>query len=261
MVGSVVAVTAPAPGAALVLAAALLTLLDGLGYLHLLRRPLGTRASQNVESREEADKPGVLVIAAGYDSPRESGTLALATRLLRDPSLAMALSMLVLLACCALRVAGIESTAVTAVQFVPTVLLILLIPALVDVELSGAGSDAGRRRRRGDRRPGGRELTGRLDHFAVWVVLTGANQPSALGMRAWLRRHRKELDRERTAVIAIGPVGDGARALEPARGRDHATAQPRRPGPPEPRGGRGRRAGPATLAATWRARRPTPAAP
>ncbi len=79
------AVSAPAPGAALVLAATLLTLLDGLGYLHLLRRPLGTRASQNVESREEADKPGVLVIAAGYDSPRESGALALATRAAARP--------------------------------------------------------------------------------------------------------------------------------------------------------------------------------
>ena len=121
----------------------------------------------------------------------------------------MALSMLVLLACCALRVAGIESTAVTAVQFVPTVLLILLIPALVDVELSGAGSDEAGAAAAAAAVRVGQELTGRLDHFAVWVVLTGANQPSALGMRAWLRRHRKELDRERTAVIAIGPVGDG----------------------------------------------------
>ena len=109
VVGSVVAVTAPAPGAALVLVAALLTLLDGLGYLHLLRRPLGTRASQNVESREEADKPGVLVIAAGYDSPRESGTLAMATRLLRDPYAGHgAVDAGAMLACCALRVAGIE---------------------------------------------------------------------------------------------------------------------------------------------------------
>ncbi len=209
VVGSVVAVSAPAPGAALVLAATLLTLLDGFGYVHLLRRPLGTRASQNVEAREEADKPGVLVIAAGYDSPRESGARALATRLLRDPSLAMTLAMLVLLACCALRVAGIDGTAVTAVQFAPTVLLILLTPALVDVELSGAGSDAAGAAAAATAVRVGQELAGRLDHFAVWVVLTGANQPSALGMRAWLRRHRKELERERTAVIAIGPVGDG----------------------------------------------------
>ena len=163
-----------------------------------------------MESREQSGKPGVLVIAAGYDSPRESGALALATRLLRDPYLAMVLSMLGMLVCCALRVAGIEGTAVTVVQFVPTVLLILLIPALVDVELSGAGARRGRRRGRGHRGPRlAGELSGRLDHFAVWVVLTGANQPSALGMRAWLRRHQGSSTRERTAVIAIGPVGDG----------------------------------------------------
>ncbi len=209
VVGSVVAVSAPAPGAALVGVAALLTLLDGLGYLHLLRRPLGTRASQNVESREQSDKPGVLVIAAGYDSPRESGALALATRGLRDPYLAMVLSMVAILACCALRVAGSEGTAVTVVQFLPTVLLILLIPAFVDVELSGAGPDEAGAAAAATAVRVGQELAGQLDHFAVWVVLTGANQPSALGMRAWLRRHQGELTRERTAVIAIGPVGDG----------------------------------------------------
>ena len=190
VVGSIVSVSSPAPGAALVLAALLLTLLDALGYLHLLRRPLGTRASQNVVWREEADKPGVLVIAAGYDSPRESGALALAARLLRDPYLAMALSMLVILVSCGLRLAGVDGTAVTAVQFVPTVLLILLIPALVDVELSTAGSDAAGAAAAAAAVRVGDELAGRLDHFAVRVVLTGANQPSALGMRAWLRRHR-----------------------------------------------------------------------
>ena len=94
-------------------------------------------------------------------------------------------------------------------QFVPTVLLILLIPAFVDVELSGAGPDEAGAAAAATAVRVGQELAGQLDHFAVWVVLTGANQPSALGMRAWLRRHRDELTRERTAVIAIGPVGDG----------------------------------------------------
>ena len=103
----------------------------------------------------------------------------------------MALSMLVILVSCGLRLAGVEGTAVTAVQFVPTVLLILLIPALVDVELSTAGSDAAGAAAAAAAVRVGDELAGRLDHFAVRVVLTGANQPSALGMRAWLRRHRR----------------------------------------------------------------------
>lgn len=207
--GSVVAVGSPTIGAALVLVATVLTFLDALGVLHLLRRPLGTRASQNVEAIEQPDKPGVLVIAAGYDSPRESGALALATRILRDPYLAMVVAMIVLLACCALRVAGVETTAVTAVQFVPTALLILLTPAWVDVELSSAGPDPAGAAAAATAVRAGRRLTGQLEHFAVWVVLTGANQPSALGMRAWLRAHRSELDRRRTAIVAIGPMGDG----------------------------------------------------
>jgi hypothetical protein len=209
VVGSVLAVSAAAPGAALVLAAALLTFLDAYGILQVLRRLLGRRASQNVESRENGGKPGTLILVAGYDSPRESGAFAAASRLLRDPWLVLLASMLVILACCALRLADVESTAVTVAQFVPTVLLILLIPALLDVELSSAGEDpAGAAAVEAALGVAG-DVGGRLDHFDLWVVLTGANQPFALGMGAWLRRRRKALDRERTAIVAVGPAGDG----------------------------------------------------
>ena len=173
-----------------------------------------------MESREESDKPGVLVIAAAYDSPRESGALALATRLLRDPYLAMVLSMLVILACCALRLAEIDGTAVTVAQFLPTVLLIVLLPALVDVELSGAGSDAAGAAAAATAVRVAGDLAGRLDHFAVWVVLTGANQPSALGMRAWLRRHRLRLGQRAHGGDRHRARGRRRRAWSRARGRD-----------------------------------------
>lgn len=209
VVGGVVAVSAPAPGSALVLLAALLTFLDAAGYLQVVRRMLGARASQNVESREHTDKPGVLVVAAGYDSPRESGALGLATRVLRDPWLVMVAAMLAILVCCALRLAGIESIVTTAVQFVPTVLLILLIPALVDVELSPAGEDRAGAAAVAAALALVQDLGGRLEHFDLWVVLTGANQPFALGMAAWLGRRRKGLDRQRTAVVSIAAAGSG----------------------------------------------------
>ncbi len=207
--GSVIAVGSPAPGAAVVLAAALLTFLDVTGLFAPVRRLFGRRASQNVVSREDADKPGVLILVAGYDSPRESGGLRVITRLLRDPWRAMVAAMLMVLACCAVRVAGVDSSALTIVQFVPTVLLILLTPPLVDIELSGAGPDpagaaaAAAALRLAD------DLHGRLDHFDLWVVLTGANQPFALGMSAWLRANRKQLARETTAVVSIGAAGSG----------------------------------------------------
>lgn len=207
--GSVTAVSAPAPGAAIVLLAAVLTVLDASGTLPLVRRLFGRRASQNVESRAGSDKPGTLIVTAAYDAPRESGALALATRLLRDPWLAMVASMLVILACCAARLAGVDATALTAVQFVPTVLLILLVPALVDVELSPAGDHPAGAAAVAVALGLAEDLDRRLEHFDVWVVLTGATQPFAAGMGSWLRRRRKALDRERTAVLAVGPAGAG----------------------------------------------------
>jgi hypothetical protein len=207
IVGSVVAAGSPALGAALVGAAALSAFLDVSGLLHVARRLTGSRASQNVESLEDAGKPGTLVVVAGYDAPRASQAFERAQRVLRDPWLAMVAAMLVILACCVLRLAGIENQLVTAVQFVPTVLLILLTAALADIELtepaeaaprSGAVATALRLRD---------ELE--LENFDVWLVLAGAEQPFALGMGGWLRARRKQLDPEATAVLHVDSVGDG----------------------------------------------------
>ena len=208
--GSVLA-TANAPiGAAIVLFAVLSTVLDATGILHLVRRLTGRRMSQNVESRVDAGKPGTLVLVAHYDAAREAPSFALAMRLLRDPWLAMVVAMLVVLVCCGLRVAGLEGTALTAVQFVPTVLLILMVPALADIELSGAGAGAT------DNAAGvavalrlADDLGDRLDHFDVWVVFTGAQKPFALGMKAWLRVRRADLEAERTVILNLDGLGDG----------------------------------------------------
>ena len=89
-------------------------------------------------------------------------------------------------------------------------LLIVLIPALADLELSDAGAGEA------DNAAGvatvlalAEELGASLRSFDVWVVLTGSNAPLRTGMRAWLKRHRGELHRERTAVINIDGVGSG----------------------------------------------------
>lgn len=210
IVGSVLAAANPAAGAALVLVAALSTFLDITGTLHLVRRATGRRMSQNVESRSRADRPGTLVLVAHYDAPREAPGFSFAMRVLRAPWLALLVAMLAVLVCCALRVAGLEGTALTSVQFVPTVLLILMVPVLADIELSPAGTGAT------DNAAGvavvlrlASELDDRLEHFGVSVVFTGAQAPFALGMRAWLRRRRGELDRESTVVVNVDGLGDG----------------------------------------------------
>ncbi len=48
-----------------------------------------------------------------------------------------------------------------------------------------------------------------LDHLDVWVLLTGAQEPGALGMIAWLKRHKSELDPQSTIVLNVDEVGDG----------------------------------------------------
>jgi Iap family predicted aminopeptidase len=50
------------------------------------------------------------------------------------------------------------------------------------------------------------------------LVLTGASAHCGLGMRAWLKRHRKELDPEATAVISLDNIGGGEVAYSTKEG-------------------------------------------
>jgi Peptidase family M28 len=113
-------------------------------------------------------------------------------------------------ACCLLRLPGVEGTVLTAIQFVPTVALIVAVPLLLDIALSppepgendnasGAALALALASRSSDR----------LEHFGVHVVLTGAQKAVAQGMRTFLRRHRAELGRARTVVMNLDEVGAG----------------------------------------------------
>ena len=50
---------------------------------------------------------------------------------------------------------------------------------------------------------------GQLDHFAVWVLITGGQESFGLGMKAFLKRHKADLDKERTVFINVDEVGAG----------------------------------------------------
>jgi Zn-dependent M28 family amino/carboxypeptidase len=98
----------------------------------------------------------------------------------------------------------------TTVQFVPTVVLIVSVPFLIDVALSrivpGASDNASGVAtvlRLAER------YGGDLDHFDLWVLLTGAEEGMELGMRAWLRANRRALGRESTAFVCVDQVGHG----------------------------------------------------
>lgn len=199
VVGSVVAVSSGTLGTALVLLATVLTFLDLAGITPTTRRLLGRRASQNVVSWGDRDKPGTLLLVAHVDTGPKR------TRPLRP----MFLAMLVLLACCVLRAGGMSGTALTILQFIPTAALILYVALLLDIALSppAAGendnaSGVGVVLRLAERLDG-------LENFGVHVLFTGSQKAMAQGMRAFLKRHRAELKGEDSAVVNVDAVGGG----------------------------------------------------
>ncbi len=214
---SVLAVYVPLAGAALALAAGLLTWLDAGSLVPTVRRLLGRRASQNVVSWGGDTKAASLVLVAHYDAGR--GGLAHSDRaarlLARRPVgglQAVFWAELGVLACALLRLAGLDNTALTAVQFVPTLVLIVAVALLLDVALSGT------RGGENDNASGSvvvLSLVERfgaghaLEHFDVHVLLTGAQKAGCAGMRAFLERHRERLAGDRTVFLNVDTVGSG----------------------------------------------------
>jgi hypothetical protein len=207
IVGSVLAVYVPAAGLALTAVAAASAFGDLTGTFPLVRLLTGARASQNVISDEDTGKPGLLILVAHYDAPR-GGTLN-GPRLRRWP-LVLFGSLMLIAACAIARVAGLDATWLTVIQFIPTVVLIAMCPLFVDLALSPARDGAN------DNASGvatvlrlAERYSSRLDHFDVMVLLTGASAHHALGMRSWLKRHRRELEPSAIAVVSVDAVGDG----------------------------------------------------
>jgi hypothetical protein len=199
IVGSVLSVTSATLGTGLVLLAAVLTFLDLAGITPTTRRLLGRRASQNVVSWGDRDKPGALIFVAHYDSgPTRTWPL--------QP---LFIALLVVLACCVLRAGGMSGTMLTIVQFIPTVVLIVYIALLLDIALSPAAPGEN------DNASGVAvvlrlaERVDELDYFGVHVLLTGSQKAMAQGMRAFLQTHRRELKPGDTVVLNLDAVGGG----------------------------------------------------
>ena len=211
--GSALSVDHPLIGLILVAAATLSTLVELTGRAPLLRRITGRRASQNVISAERTGKPGTLILTAHYDAARAGSPAGERLRSRTGPATPFVWSLLVLLATTVAREAGLDGgTALSIVQFVPTVVLIFYVPFLADILLSGTVPGAN------DNASGtatvlrlAERYRGRnaLDRFDVWVLLTGAQETGAEGMHAWLKRHRRQLDPLSTIVLNVDEVGAG----------------------------------------------------
>jgi acetylornithine deacetylase/succinyl-diaminopimelate desuccinylase-like protein len=118
------------------------------------------------------------------------------------------------------RMAGLDSNAISVLQLFPTLVLLVAVFALVEIELSEVSPGAN------DNASGiatAISLAAELDadppaNLDVWVVLDGGEECQQEGMRRFVRAHRKELDREHTFFLAIDSVGGGDVRFETSAG-------------------------------------------
>lgn len=233
LVGSLVALESPAVGFAIVLATAFSMYLDLNARFYLLRRLFFRRASQNVVSPgPRPDAPGRVILCANYDTARTGAAYRPVYRRRADalarllpfpfsPARLVFWSIALLLPALGLRMAGIEENWISILQLPPTLILLVAIFMLVDIELSPASPGANRNAsgvatalsvaEELDRDP--------PEHLDVWVVFPGAGETLAEGMRAFVRRNRDELDPERTWFAELEAVGDGDVRFAVSQGR------------------------------------------
>ena len=219
--GSLVAAVEPAAGFALVLVAATSMYLDLNGRLYLLRTLFFRRASQNVVSPgSNPDAPARLLLVAHLDAgrggavfePRNRRRLGRVSRFLGvQPPRLVFWSLASLLPLLGARMAGVESGLVAVLQLPSTLVLLVAIFLLADIQLSDPSPGAN------DNGSGvalALSLARALDdesprHLDVWILLTGGQECGAEGMRSFVRSRRKELDPTRTLVLALDAVGRG----------------------------------------------------
>ncbi len=228
--GSLLAAVSPALGFALVLIAATSAYLDLSGRFYLLRRIPFRRASQNVYARATATPKGRgepggrerVILCANLDAPwtgavynrlpmRLLDLLARRLPVVSSPTRLWFWSIALLLPVLGARMAGLDWGWLPILQLPQTLILILGCFALGEIALSppapGANANASgvaallEALRRLDADP--------PQAVTVEALLIGGGETTMEGMRAFLRAHRRELERERTRFISFESVGRG----------------------------------------------------
>jgi hypothetical protein len=232
--GSLIALAQPAVGFALVLFAATSMYLDLNARFYLVRRLFFRRASQNVLSPgRDPGAPARLILCAHYDAGRTGyvfspGSVGRVARLQAalpfpiGPFRILFWSLALLLPVLGLRMAGLEGGILSALQLPETLVLVVGIFLLVDIELSPIVPGAN------DNASGvatAVSLAEVLDadppqNLDVWVLLSGAEECLQEGMRGFVRSHRRELEPERedTYFLCLDSVGNGYIRYEASAG-------------------------------------------
>ena len=230
--GSLIATAQPAVGFALVLVAAISTYFDLSTGFYLVRSALFRRVSQNVVSRgDRPQAPARLVLMAHYDAARTGYVFSKAAkRIRRLPErvriglgpfrLFFWAGLAPLLPILGARMAGVDAEWLAALQAIPTIILIVAAFLLIDIALSDIVPGAY------DNASGVAAVLSAAEELRadppenldVWVLLTGAEESFCEGSRAFVRRHRKEFDRNTTAFLNVDSVSSGRVAYEVSQG-------------------------------------------
>jgi len=224
--GSLLVRVEPAIGFGLVLAAASLMYLDLGGRAYVVRSLLFRRASQNVVARDRdastAERP-LLIICANYDAPRSGAIYGrrpqrILAALERSVSLPLGglrlpfFSLALLLPLLGARMAGLESSALTAAQLPPTLILIASLAMLAEIGLSPIGPGAN------ENASGTAAAITAFDRLSVdppkrlgvALALIGGGETSHEGLRSLLKAHRRDLSSPGTYYVHLDSVGKGS---------------------------------------------------
>ena len=215
--GSIVSMIEPAIGFGLVFLAAVSTYLDLNTRLYLVRSLLFRRVSQNIVSRAivprlppaSSSPPTTTRPGPATSSPRPPiasasyRSVSGSARPLPPLLLARPRPLLPILGA---RMAGVDATWLSAMQAIPTIVLIVAAFLLIDIALSDIVPGAY------DNASGVAAVLSAADdcttppeNLDVWVVLTGSEESFCEGMRAFVRRP----ERSSTATRPIRQPGFG----------------------------------------------------
>jgi Peptidase family M28 len=234
LAGSLISVSSPRLGGALVLAALVFVVVDERVGFSPGRRLTPERASQNVVAvpgeaggpQDTEHVPVHLIITANYDAGRTGLVYRDALRAPFARAAAafgrlgqiwpgwlgwLAVALTWVLAIAILRIGGDRGTAIGVAQFVPTVALVLALSLLLELASSGYGPAAS------DNGSGvavALALASALDaapprRATVEVVLQGAGDGFGIGLRRYLRARRRVWGAHNTVVIGVAACGAG----------------------------------------------------
>lgn len=230
--GSLVAVSVPPAGLAIVLLVAASLYWDLHARFYLLRRLFYRRSSQNVLARGgRADAEARVVLCAHYDAARTGAvfserSMSRAARLQAllpfplGPYRIVFGLMALLIAILGARMAGVDAPWLGVAQIVPTVLLAVALVPLIDIALSPVVPGAN------DNASGvavAISVCAELDaappsNLAVWLLLSGGEECLYEGMRSFLKAHAEELEATPTYFLNIDSVGSRRLHYEVAEG-------------------------------------------